>query len=125
MIRLFIGFSAISVGKNKKKRTFYIPLSFAFVFLSAYEIYIEVADLITRMTGESEYVFMISDDPLLSIFIEITSLVMIIELLIGSFRIRKLRKEQNLSPSSEISIHGLHRISEELNDQSDVFKIVE
>ena len=124
-IRLFIGFSAISVGKNKKKRNLYIPVSFAFIFMGVYEIYVEVSYLITSLSDSSEYVLLISDNPLLSVFIEITSLVMVIELLIASFKIRKLRKEQNISASSEISIKGLRNISDELSDQSNFFEIVE
>lgn len=116
--RLWIGFSAISVGKNRKKRTFYLPLSVLMILGSAYELYLEGVDLITNLTDEEAIRVQIGDSPLLSIFIELCSIIMIIELLVTAFRIRRIRKAEQLPESSKISRKDLHGISEDLIDHS-------
>lgn len=91
--RLFIGLSAISVGRYKRRKTLYLPVTILYILASVVEIYM---DFDYYFLNSSETIALeISDSPLVSMMIEVTSVIMMVELVVYSVRIRRLRAKES------------------------------
>lgn len=85
LLRCFIGFSARAEGKGKRKSVFYLVLAGIIALVYCTVIPFEVAYFI----AEHNHIF----TSVVTLIIDVTSLVFLIELMVNSIRIRKLRKD--------------------------------
>ena len=118
IFRLFIGFSAISVGKNKRKRFLYIPLSIIYTILCFLDTIVEFYICFFYSSADS-FTLEVTESPIISIIIELTSAIMFIELIINSIRIRKLRKihgigNESITQITEESLADVDSVTNEL-----------
>ena len=85
LLRCFIGFSARSEGKGKRKSIFYLIctgiIMLVYFLIIVFEIFYFIVEFQHLLTM------------IVTLIIDITSLVFLIELMINSIRIRKLRKD--------------------------------
>lgn len=86
LIQCYIGFSARAEGKGKHKGIFYLILTAIELLLSAISVAIEIAVLFTY---HSEIFSLI-----VTLVIDVTSMVFLAEVLIYSVKLRRLRKAQ-------------------------------
>ena len=85
LIRLYIGLSARSESEGKRKRSFYLVLTGMIALVNAALIVAEIAMMVIESHG---LLYMA-----ITILIDVTSFVILIELLVNAVIIRKLRKE--------------------------------
>lgn len=85
LLRCFIGFSARAEGKGKRKSVFYLVLAGIIALVYCALIAFETAYFI----AEHNNIF----TSIVTLIIDVTSLVFLIELMVNSIRIRKLRKD--------------------------------
>ncbi len=116
--RLYIGFSAISVGKNKRKRFLYIPLSIIYTILCFIDTIVEFYICFFYSDTDS-FTLEVTESPIISIIIELTSAIMFIELIINSIRVRKLRKihgigNESITQITEESLADVDSVTNEL-----------
>ena len=90
--RLIIGISAVSVARKKKKRFFYIPVAVLYIVSSVITIYLIIQSVVDTLSGTDIIVLETRDSPIVSVVIEITNIIMMIEVVVSSIKIRKLRK---------------------------------
>lgn len=83
-IRLFVGLSARAEGKGKKKGYAYIVIAILMALFSLASLVMIFFD--TSYTSIPELI--------VSVIVEATSLIVIIELLVGAFTVKKLQKER-------------------------------
>lgn len=95
IFRSFIGWAAISAGKGKRRSILYIIIASLMVWSSIWTItglsadYVDLLVHITAQTPEESW-----NEPTLSaIIIEITSLIMLVEMIHASIRVKKLTNE--------------------------------
>ena len=93
--RLLIGFSSIAVGRYGRRKKLYLPVTVIYIFASLYEIYLEAYDMFIASGRADHLTLEVADSPLVSIIIEITSVIMMIELVVISMRIRKIKKDES------------------------------
>ena len=82
VFRLIIGLSARSVGFGKKNRWFYLILAFGLLFVDLFMVIYEVVIFFTE--------FLI--DTAVAVIVDATSTYTVIELIIASFKVKKLTK---------------------------------
>ena len=85
LLRCFIGFSARAEGKGKRKSVFYLVLAGIIALVYCTLIAFEAAYFI----AEHNHIF----TSVVTLIIDVTSLVFLIELMVNSIKIRKLRKD--------------------------------
>ena len=85
LLRCVIGFSARAEGKGKRKSVFYLVLAGIIALVYCTLIAFETAYFI----AEHNQIF----TSIVTLIIDVTSLVFLIELMVNSIRIRKLRKD--------------------------------
>ena len=85
LLRCFIGFSARAEGKGKRKNVFYLVLTGIIIFVNLTLIIFETVYFSTQL----EYIFTM----IVTLIIDITSFMLLLELMINSIRVRKLRKD--------------------------------
>ncbi|MBQ6153406.1 MAG: hypothetical protein IJJ15_06645 [Ruminococcus sp.] len=85
LIRVYVGVSAQSESKGKRKTGFYIFLTGWLAFLSLSGILLEIFIIIFV----SEHLLNL----IINMVIDVTSLVIMLELMVNAIRLRKLRKE--------------------------------
>ena len=90
--RLIIGISAVSVARKKKKRFFYIPVAVLYIISSIITVYLIIKSVVDTLSGTDIIVLETRDSPIVSVVIEITNIIMMIEVVVSSIKIRKLRK---------------------------------
>lgn len=83
LLRLFVGLSARAEGFGKKKSVVYI----IFAFLLAIVSLVSVVMIFFDMDETS------IDELIVSVIVEGTSLIVVIELLVAAFNVKKLKKE--------------------------------
>lgn len=88
LIRIIIGLSAIKAGRNKKHGFIYIPLTILMILASWLQIVRGLSLFLTAVEEEAS-----GDTSLMSVVIEITSMIMMIEMLVSAARLRKYRKK--------------------------------
>ena len=86
LIRCYIGFSARGESKGKKKHIFYLICAGVILFFSVLIILFEVIMLIFLMDGILTLV--------INIIVDLTSAVLLLELIINSVRVRRYRKTE-------------------------------
>lgn len=86
--RVYVGRSAIAEGRGARRGNLYLFLAVIFIILSATTV---GESIIVTDTTENLGVFT-PDQSLSTIIIELTSMVMMIEMVISAIRVRKLRK---------------------------------
>lgn len=84
-LRCFIGFSARAEGKGKRKNAVYLVFAGMIALVYFCVIAFEVAYIIIR----HEHIFSM----IITLIIDATSLVFLVELIVNSIKIRKLRKD--------------------------------
>lgn len=85
VLRCFIGFSARAEGKGKRKNVVYLVFAGMIALVYFCVIAFEVAYFIVR----HDHIFTM----IVTLIIDVTSLVFLVELIVNSIRIRKLRKD--------------------------------
>lgn len=85
LLRCFIGFSARAEGKGKRKSVLYLVLAGIIALVYCTLIAFEAAYFI----AEHNHIF----TSVVTLIIDVTSLVFLIELMVNSIKIRKLRKD--------------------------------
>ena len=90
--RLYIGCSAIFVGRYKRKKSLYIPITIIYIICSLGEFYYDFNDIFFNPDSISTNLET-RDSPIVTLIIEITSMVMMVELVVLSRRIRRIRRE--------------------------------
>ena len=86
LIRLYIGISARSESDGKRKRAFYLVLAGLVVAVDAAAI---VAEIVMLFTGSEGILSMA-----ITVLIDATSTVILIELMVNAIAVRKLRKKE-------------------------------
>lgn len=86
LIRLYIGRSAHSESEGKRKHIFYLILTGSLVFIDILAI---IAEFYLMFTEDYGILSM-----LITILIDVTSVVIMIELMVNAITIRKLRKKE-------------------------------
>lgn len=92
-IRTYVGLSAISEGRGKKSRILYIPIAvimIIFGIISFYTSFTTVEDLGT-------YGAFSKDTTMSGLIIELTSVIMLTEMVVSAVRIKRLRKPDGKS----------------------------
>ena len=91
--RLFVGFSAISVGRGKRHSRWYIVIALLMILGSVisvlmilYSFQLDTEDSVAALSNNSA----ISNNTFSGVIIELTSTIMLIEMLAASVRVRKL-----------------------------------
>lgn len=84
LLRLYIGASARSQGRGKKKSGFYIVITALMILVLTLTIGIEVYSTL-RLEGG------LIDD-VITLIIDVTSLVILVDLMVSAVRLRKLKK---------------------------------
>ena len=87
-IRVYIGLSAISEGKDKKSGSLYIPLTVVYIGITIYQIILQAMDLLVENDD-----FKLEQPSAAAILIELTSLIMLTEMIIAAVRVKKYRNE--------------------------------
>ncbi len=88
LIRVIIGTSAIAAGRNRKHGAAYIPLTILMILTSMLSIGGGLGSFFISVKEETA-----GDSSLSGIIIEITSIIMLIEMLVSAARLRKYRKK--------------------------------
>lgn len=84
-LRCYIGFSARSEGQGKRKGVLYLVITSIIIFFYFAIIALEIAILFIS----PEYIFYV----IIALIIDSTSTIFLIELMINSVRLRRLRKQ--------------------------------
>ena len=87
-IRVYIGLSAISEGKDKKSGSLYIPFTVVYIGITIYQIILQAMDLLVENDD-----FKLEQPSAAAILIELTSLIMLTEMIIAAVRVKKYRNE--------------------------------
>lgn len=87
LLRCFIGLSARAEGKGKRKSVLYLVFTGIIMLVYSFLIIFEAVYFMVQF----EHIFTM----IVTLIIDVTSLVFLIELMINSIRIRKLRKDGN------------------------------
>ena len=87
MLRCFIGLSARAEGKGKRKSVLYLVFTGIIMLVYSFLIIFEAVYFMVQL----KHIFTM----IVTLIIDVTSLVFLIELMINSIRIRKLRKDGN------------------------------
>lgn len=85
LFRCFIGFSARAEGKGKRKSVLYLVLAGITAFVYCTVIAIEIVYLIAHY----DHIFTM----IVTLIIDVTSFVFLVELIVNSIKVRKLRKD--------------------------------
>ena len=85
LIRCYVGFSARSEGKGKHKSVLYLVFAGLITFVYFFVI---VCECVYFVVGNERIVTVI-----VTLIIDVTSLVFLVELMVNSIKIRKLRKD--------------------------------
>lgn len=85
-IRLYIGMSAIADSQGKRKRPIYIILS---IIIAAFDCY-SMGSYLFASISSGEF-FNLTD--IISAIVDITSVIILIEMIIYSFKFRRIRKQ--------------------------------
>ena len=94
-VRMYIGKSAIAESRGKKKSVMYIVLTFILILLALISVMFDGAGLIQKVIGtESGVENTTQTDMLTAFIIDLTSLIMMIEMVVCAFRVRKHKKQQ-------------------------------
>lgn len=86
LIRLYIGISARAESEGKRRHAFYLILTGVITFIDAAAILLELVLLVTKL-----------DDMLnmaVTILIDVTSTVILIELMVNAVTVRKMKKKE-------------------------------
>ena len=87
-VRLFIGRSAIAEGKGHRSGKMYIPLTILLIIVTALIIFAEGYSMVDGKPDSN----VTEVDWATSLVIDITSLVMMIEMVVSAFRVKKYKK---------------------------------
>ena len=87
-IRVYIGLSAISEGKDKKSGSLYIPFTVVYIGITIYQIILQAMDLLVENDD-----FKLEQPSAAAILIELTSLIMLTEMIIAAVKVKKYRNE--------------------------------
>ena len=87
-IRVYIGLSAISEGKDKKSGSLYMPLTVVYIGITIYQIILQAMDLLVENDD-----FKLEQPSAAAILIELTSLIMLTEMIIAAVKVKKYRNE--------------------------------
>ena len=89
-LRLFIGLSAMAEARGKRSGIFYILLT---VFLIWVNIHFTI-DTFLKVVATPAVDYELESPTFAGVFIELTSVVMMIEMVISAVRVRKYRKQE-------------------------------
>ncbi len=90
LVRIYIGRSAIRQAKGKKKSSFYLVLTAVLILLGVMSI---ISSVQKWMSGY-ETQLAVEDISLASILIEVTSVVMFVELFVNAIKLRCYQREE-------------------------------
>ena len=80
----YVGFSARALGNGKNKHSFFIFVAGLIVF---FRIVVVIIELIAAFISLGDFI-----DLIISAFIDITTIVFLVELIVNSIRLKKMRK---------------------------------
>lgn len=92
-IRTYVGLSAISEGRGKKRRRLYLPIAVIMIISG-------ISSFFTNFFSVSEeptYGALSQDTTISGLIIELTSVIMLTEMVVSAVRIRQLRKSEGKS----------------------------
>lgn len=94
-LRLYVGLAAISEGRGRRRSNLYLAIAGIMIVLSILSLYQMLLQLFSG--AEIEHApYYLSDDPSISsVIIELTSIVMMLQMVSAAIRIRRLRKNEN------------------------------
>ena len=93
-IRSYVGLSAISEGRGRRRSILYILITLVMIWLNCMSFIQLTINLILGEEGERA-VYSLSEDPSVSsVIIELTSIIMMIQMVRAAIRIRRLRKAE-------------------------------
>ncbi|MBQ3429449.1 MAG: hypothetical protein IJH28_06710 [Mogibacterium sp.] len=95
--RTFVGMSAISEGRGSRRRNGYLVLASIMIILNTASL---VTSFFSAKSQESISVFS-NDTSLSALIIELTSLIMLVELVYSAIRIRNVRKRVRQSTAQK------------------------
>lgn len=81
LYRLYIGMSAIGEGKGKEKRITYVIFAVLYLILTVLSY--------TQASDDSDY---LGGDAVTTVFLDVTSSIALVAIIINSWKLRKLRK---------------------------------
>ena len=92
LLRLFVGLSAIAEGLGKRRSILYI-LAAAFMIWSSFSgCLISIAGLLSGETAEESSIILQNRPSVSAMIIELTSLIMMVQMVVSAIRIRWFRK---------------------------------
>ena len=95
-VRLYIGKSAIAESRGKKKSAMYIVLTFILILFALVSVMFDCAGIFKELTGaEIGTENTTQADMVTALVIDLTSLIMMIEMVVCAFRVRKYKKQQS------------------------------
>ena len=92
-IRTYVGLSAISEGRGKKSRILYIPIAVIMIIFGLISFYINF----TTVEDAGTYGALSQDTTTSGLIIELTSVIMLTEMVVSAVRIKRLRKPDGQS----------------------------
>lgn len=100
-VRAFVGFSAIAEGRGKKSGSMYIVFTFILILLTLSSVITEVYVLIIGAAGGFKEALNGVEhttelDVLTSLVIDLTSMVLMVQMVVSAFRLKKYKKQQGL-----------------------------
>ena len=94
-IRAYIGLSAIAEGRGKRSGKMYIVLSFILIFIGTLAVVMDAFGVYSSVTGTGSGTDgTTASNQLTALIIDLTSLVMMIEMVVSAFRVKKYKKQQ-------------------------------
>lgn len=89
-LRAFIGRAAIDEGRGKRRGILYLVLTALFIVGSALSIITDIRVIFFSEEAAEQFGALTPDQSLTALVIEVTSLIMLIEMVISSIKVRKL-----------------------------------
>ena len=94
LFRVFVGLSAIREAKGKQKTSLYIVMGMLAAYSNLASMIMMILILIGKETEERGLLYQMTEEASVSsVIIELTSMIVMIEMIVSAIRIRKLRKK--------------------------------
>lgn len=91
-VRVYVGRSAISEGRGTASGRLYLVLTFILILAALAAVLLDVLVVLNDIAGKSTEGEVTRQDAWTSLVIDLTSLVMMVQMMISAFRVRKYKK---------------------------------
>ena len=91
-VRVYVGRSAISEGRGTASGRLYLVLTFILILAALAAVLLDVLVVLNDIAGQSAEGELTRQDAWTSLVIDLTSLVMMVQMMISAFRIKKYKR---------------------------------